>query len=321
MAQKTVWIAGSTQFTADCARSLLHSDAYSVDLCLTPAPKPIGRKHTITMNPLHLFASEQGIKTVLLETKITTEIKEQLLALSPPDILLVVDFGYWIPEWLLSLPTTAALNIHPSLLPRWRGSSPGQFVLLYGEPHSAVTLMQMTAGLDEGPIITQLPLTVQPTWNALQYYTAAFATITPDLPQLLTRFMLQPAAIQPQPSASPTPLATRLSKQDGYIAWEIVQAALRGEVASSVISNPTSCSPILAAASAQASSLAQLIERAHRAFSPWPGVWTVISTTHGTQRMKILSCSLTENVLKLDTVQIEGKTPVQFSEIKNILSV
>lgn len=321
MAQKTVWIAGSTQFTTDCARSLLHLDAYSVDLCLTPAPKPIGRKHTITMNPLHQYATERRITTVLLETKITPEIKEQLLALSPPDILLVVDFGYWIPEWLLSLPTNAALNIHPSLLPRWRGSSPGQFVLLYGEPHSAVTLMQMTAELDEGPIIAQLPLTVQPTWNALQYYTAAFATITPVLPQLLTEFMLQPTAIKPQPSASPTPLASRLSKQDGYIAWEIIQAALRGEITNTLISDSSNCSPLVSAAQVEASSLAQLIERAHRAFSPWPGIWTVISTPHGTQRMKILSCSLKENVLKLDTIHIEGKTPVQFSEIKNILSV
>lgn len=321
MTQKTVWIAGSTQFTTDCARSLLHSDGYSIDLCLTPAPKPIGRKHIVTMNPLHLYATEQGINTVLLETKITAEIKEQLLALTPPDILLVVDFGYWIPEWLLSLPTNAALNIHPSLLPRWRGSSPGQFVLLYGETQSAVTLMQMTAGLDEGPIIAQLPLTVQPTWNALQYYTAAFTTITPVLPQLLAEFMLQPTAIQPQPNASPTPLATRLSKQDGYIAWEIIQTALRGEVASSLISNSTSCSPIVAAASAEASSLAQLIERAHRAFSPWPGIWTVISTPQGNKRMKILNCSLMNNLLQLDTVQIEGKTPVHFSEIKNILSV
>ncbi len=321
MIKKTVWIAGSTQFTTDCARSLLHSDAYSVDLCLTPAPKPIGRKHTLTTNPLHLYATEQGIKTVLLETRITAEIKEQLLALIPPDILLVVDFGYWIPEWLLSLPTGAALNIHPSLLPRWRGSSPGQFVLLYGEPHSAVTLMQMTAGLDEGPIITQLPLTVQPTWNTLQYYTAAFATITPVLPQLLTEFMLQPTAIQPQPSASPTPLATRLSKQDGYIAWEIIQAALQGKSTHSLISNPTSCSPILTAASTEAASLAQLIERAHRAFSPWPGIWTLVSTQQGTKRMKILSCSLTNTLLQLDTIQIEGKTPVQFSEIKNMLSV
>jgi len=321
MTQKTVWIAGSTQFTADCARSLLHSDGYSVDLCLTPAPKPIGRKHTITMNPLHLSATERGITTVLLETKITSEVRQQLLTYSPPDILLVVDFGYWIPEWLLSLPTTAAVNIHPSLLPRWRGSSPGQFVLLYGEPHSAVTLMQMTVGLDEGPIITQLPLTVQPTWNALQYYTAAFATMTPVLPKLLTEFMLHPTAIQPQPSDSPTPLATRLSKQDGYIAWEIIQAALRGELTSGLTSDPSNCSPVVSAAHAQAASLAQLIERAHRAFSPWPGIWTVISTPQGTKRMKILSCSLTDNLLQLDTVQIEGKTPVQFSEIKNLLSV
>lgn len=321
MHKKTVWIAGSTQYTADCATALINSADFAVTACLTPIPKPIGREHTITPNPVHALATEQKIATILISSKITTEIRSILEELPPPDLLLVVDFGYLVPEWLLALPHIAAVNIHPSLLPRWRGSSPGQFTLLYGETKSAITVMCMSAGLDEGPLITQLPLAVDQKWNAKEYYSAAFAQITAVLPKLLTQFIENPQKVTPQPTESPTPIAARLSKEDGFVSWELLQQAQQGELTSPFITKTDHCSALVAAAFPSAGTLATLFERACRAFSPWPGLWTVVPTNHGPKRMKVLACKTQDTALEIEQVQIEGKNIARFSEIKNILSV
>lgn len=321
MHKKTVWIAGSTQYTADCATALINSAGFVVTACLTPMPKPVGRAQTLTPNPVHALATQQKIAAVLITSKITAQTRSALEELPAPDLLLVVDFGYLVPEWLLTLPHIAAVNIHPSLLPRWRGSSPGQFTLLYGEKTSAITLMCMSAGLDEGPIISQLPLVVDQKWNAKEYYSMAFAQITAVLPKLLTQFIENPQHVTAQPPNSPTPIAARLSKDDGFVSWKLLEQAQRGEPTSPLIEQSEHCSVLLATAFSSAGSLAILFERGCRALSPWPGLWTIIPTTQGPKRMKILACNIQGSALKIEQVQIEGKNIARFSEIKNILSV
>ncbi len=315
MTQKTIWIAGSTQHTRICAQALLEVDTITITRCITPAPKPVGRKHVVQANPLHHFANEHAIPVEVITHKIDAQCQARLTTYERPDILLVVDFGYLVPSWLLAYPHVAPLNIHPSLLPRWRGSSPGQCVLLYGENESAVTLMKMTEGLDEGPIITQVPLTVDSSWTAEKYYLAAFTLIAPLLPHLIDEFCQHPST-QEQPTDSPTAIARRFTKEDGFVSWQVLTMAQEGSTLSATQIDRKLWGAALAQAAQSADTVAEVCERACRAFSPWPGLWTFVPTSLGEKRLKILKCHTTGTRLILDLVQVEGKTPVQYTQLK-----
>lgn len=297
-------LAGTTERTTQVAQTLFDDSRFSIDWILTPAPKPVGRKKTITANPLDQFAQENSLPAIYINTKIDGEVKAQIENLDRPDIILVIDFGYIVPKWLLKLPKIAPVNIHPSLLPRWRGSSPGQFVLLTGEKESGVSVIQMDEGLDTGPIIFQNTFEVPPDWDQTAYYQHSFTTISADIGNVLAEFINNNSKLRSQPNTSPTPIARQLTKQDSFISWEILQKALNGSVQIGEL-------PELFQLDGNDldRSLTQRIVDACRAFHPWPGLWTIIPTPKGDKRMKILKCKNVGNLLQLVEVQIEGKTP------------
>lgn len=306
-------VAGSTSRTTQVTESLLADPRFKLSWILTPAPKKVGRTQELQENPLHSLALAEKIPAVLIDEKIDQSIKNSVLNLAKPDILLVVDFGYFVPNWLLALPKIAPVNIHPSALPRWRGSSPGQFCLLYGESVSAVTLMVMDDQLDHGPIISQLPFNVQPHWTQNEYYQHSFSLICSQLGDLLSEFATNPTSAQPQPDDSPTPLAQRLNKTDTFVEWNVISALMRNQ-------QPTTTNQTSALLTKVAKELgwARTIENASRAFTPWPNVWTIIPTTKGEKRMKILEVT-TSPRFQLKTVQIEGQLPAVFSAVKNAI--
>ena len=311
-----VSVAGSTERTVQVAQVLLESPDFQVPWVLTGGPKLVGRKQVLTPNPVSVWATRRQIPIIQIEKKITDQIKTEVQAQPAVDVLLVVDFGYLIPAWLLELPKLAPLNIHPSKLPRWRGSSPGQFVLLYGEKNSAVTLMIMDSALDHGPILTQLPLAVENSWTQTDYYQKNFDLIAAQLPSLISQFALGQLKTTTQPDQSPTPVARRLIRDDGFIEWQSLQIAMQ----SSATPDQTKLNPLLTAAASAHPSLATLISCACRALSPWPGVWTVVPTAQGERRMKILACRCSEkNQLILETVQLEGKQLMSWNKIKQAI--
>jgi len=288
-----------------CADSLFADPRFQVSLVITPSPRKIGRKQLLTKNPLHEWAENHKIPVVLVDKKIDEKVKEEIItaATTPLHFLLVVDFGYLIPKWLLELPTIAPLNIHPSDLPKYRGSSPGQFTLLYGEKNSAVSLIIMNEMLDEGELIHQEKFDVLDTWNAQQYYQSAFQLISPKLPGLITDFGAGNTIPTPQPLESPTPIARRLTREDGYIEWDFLRLLSAPDHVSS---------PLLKEAHETIHNWPQLIANAVKALSPWPGVWTMVPTDTGEKRMKILSATVESNVLKLGKVQYEGEKKTDF---------
>lgn len=307
-------IAGSTDRTVQCAQVLFDDPRSHIEWVLTPQPKPIGRKKEVQSNPLHQFAIHNSIESILIEKSIDQQIRNQLETKNKIDILLVVDFGYIVPNWLLSLPAIAPINIHPSLLPRWRGSSPGQFVILYGENESAVTVMTMNDKLDQGKIITQIPFTVDTSWDQQQYYQHSFALVAEQLADILSQFANEELTAHAQPDESPTPMAARLNREDGLIAWEILSDLVAGKVPST-----EKLPQVIKEASASHPSLAATIVAACKAFSPWPGIWTYLSTNKGRQRMKILSCSIddvNQQKLILESVQLEGKPVTTWQQTK-----
>lgn len=305
--QFTVAIAGSTKNTLMCAQAIKNDTRFSIQWVLTPTPRRVGRKQELVENPLHLFAQRQNIQTFFIEQKIDAALQELIVENAKPiDFLLVVDFGYIVPNWLLALPKKAPINIHPSDLPKYRGSSPGQFVLLFGEKKSAVSVIIMNNLLDQGELIAQPNFEVLSTWTSQDYYQFAFTLISEQLPNILTQFgegQLQPT---PQPLNSPTMIARRLTRDDGFVSWELLKGV-----------NDAQASELLQTVNQQFQNWPQVINNAVRAFSPWPGVWTLVPTAKGEKRMKILSSMLENNQLLLDQVQIEGQSPSFFEEVKN----
>ncbi|MBU0576578.1 methionyl-tRNA formyltransferase [Patescibacteria group bacterium] len=215
----TIAIAGTTQRTVMCAQALLQHHELEISLVITPAPQRVGRDRKLTKNDVQNFANSNQVPTVLIKNKIDEEVKKKINEFAKPDFLLVVDFGYLVPEWLLDLPKIMPLNIHPSALPKWRGSSPGQFVLLSGEKESAVTIIQMTPQFDQGPIIWQQKFTVDQSWTQTQYYQFSFELICQKLSKILLQLAEGKITPRPQPATSPTPLARRLTKQDAFVTW------------------------------------------------------------------------------------------------------
>lgn len=327
MKHLTIAVAGSTDRTLRCLQALEAHQDITLHSVITPAPKRVGRRQVLTQNPIHRYAAQASLPTLLLE-KTVEELRSPLTKeKNPPDYLLVVDFGYIIPDWLLTWPIRTALNIHPSALPRWRGSSPGQFCLLYGDLKSAVSVIEMTSELDAGPIVAQFPFAVDQTWTQHEYYQHSFELVSQRLPQTVLNHASGTITVVPQPAQSPTPIARRLQKQDTFVRWAAVQSALapRSQAeekrSSTITTDPEHVSPLLLEVLQKTNvSVATLIERASRAFRPWPELWTVVPTNQGEKRMKIQQAEVTaDGQLALKTVCVEGKSPTSWKNIEQTL--
>jgi methionyl-tRNA formyltransferase len=333
----SIAIAGTTKRTQQCAQALLESDLFQISWVLTPSPKLVGRKQILTSNHMSLFADSNKISTVFIDKKIDDTVKINVAKLPQPDFLLVVDFGYIIPDWLLKVSKIAPLNIHPSELPKWRGSSPGQFSLLFNEKKSAVTLMVMDNKLDHGPIIHQDFFDVNLKWNQEDYYKHAFNLICTGLDTKIFQFAKKYTnsktkfeATQDQSEDSPTITASIIKKDQAFVPWEHVQMAMKGLCPTDL----SDLSELLQAAYKNNGQFALTLERATKAFNPWPHLWTKIKTPQGEKRMKIIEAevenlsfdnnsdgdaSIINNIEKklvLKTVQIEGKKPVCWDDLQ-----
>lgn len=260
-------LASTTKYGVQLAQSLITA-GFTCAGVLTPPAAPVGRQKTLVPTPVATWATQEKLAIFFVPKKIAPLVA----SLPACDFLLVVDFGYYLPENLRLLPKFLALNVHPSALPRWRGSSPGQAVILHGETTSAVSFIQVAAEMDAGDLLAQIPFAVDPDWRKDDYYDFAFQLAAQHLPALFSDFAAGKIALTPQ-IGSPT-LAPKLARADGFIA--------------DLFQDPA------------------LTYRKFRAFHPWPGIWTY---TAAGKRLKILACHLNQGQLILDLVQEEGKTP------------
>lgn len=314
-------ILGTTANTLQCVNSLINSGEFEASFVITPKPKPIGRKQIITNNPIHEFAIANNLPTFLVDKKIDDVIKTEVLKLDKPDLLLIVDFGYIIKDWLLKFPKIAPLNIHPSALPAWRGSSPAQFSILFGDTKSAVTLMIINEKMDQGPILHQEFFDVDQHWTQKDYYEYAFNLICKTLPLNIKEFIEGKINPQIQPLETPTLIAGKIEKKDSFIPYELVKKAIDGfsiqelnQDARDSLAKIEEVNPLLYKAILHNKSLAKAIDRAVKAFAEWPGTWTIIETNNGPKRLKILQTKLEPNdKLTLITIQLEGKNPTKWN--------
>ena len=158
MAQPRVVFAGTPEFAATSLRALVESGVTPVAV-LTRPDRPAGRGRKMTAGPVKLFAEAEGIAVLQPETLRDDAAIAQLAAMEP-DILIVVAYGLILPQAVLDIPNAGCLNVHASLLPRWRGAGPIQAAIKAGDAQTGVCLMAMTAGLDCGPVFVSESMTI-----------------------------------------------------------------------------------------------------------------------------------------------------------------
>jgi methionyl-tRNA formyltransferase len=158
MADERVLFAGTPEFALASLRALTGSGIRPLAV-LTQPDRPAGRGKRLTASPVKQFALEQGIEVLQPATLKDPDTVAQIAAFEP-DILVVAAYGLILPQNVLDIPKKGCLNVHASLLPRWRGAAPIQAAILAGDAETGVSLMAMTAGLDCGPVYVEEALAI-----------------------------------------------------------------------------------------------------------------------------------------------------------------
>ncbi len=279
---------GSPEFALPTLQLL--ANHFSIVGVVTQPDRPAGRGRVLTPPPVKILTSELGIP-VIQPQRLTEPDAAQQLEVWAPDLIVVAAFGQILRPAVLNLPRFGCVNVHASLLPRWRGAAPIQAALLNGDERTGITIMLMDPGVDTGPILSQvsLPVTRQDTSGSL----------TAKLSELGANLLLETlpgylaGTIQPQPQDdSQATYAPMINKEAGLL--DFTQPA-------------------------------QGLEKLIRAFNPWPGAYTywkdkvlklhrahVIDTPTARPGMMVIYQGLpafttSQGILVIDELQPAGK--------------
>jgi len=246
--------AGTPEFSVAPLRALLDA-GYQVAAVYTQPDRPAGRGRQLQASPVKALALSRGVPVLQPATLKGAEARDQLAALGA-DLLVVVAYGLILPQAILDTPRLGCINIHASLLPRWRGAAPIQRALLAGDEETGVCIMAMEAGLDSGPVLHRrvCPIAADDTGGSL--HDRLMALGAEALLEVLPRFAAGAPAGQVQDAGLVT-YAHKLDKGEARIAW----------------SHP-----------------ALDIERQVRAFDPWP----VAETGFRGQTMRVWSARVVD---------------------------
>jgi methionyl-tRNA formyltransferase len=244
-----VAFAGTPEF-ARVALAQLHAAGLSVALILTQPDRPAGRGLMLHASAVKNFALEHGItvaqpRSLRLDGRFPDDAGQtrQALLAAGPDVMVVAAYGLILPQWVLDLPRYGCINIHASLLPRWRGAAPIQRAIEAGDTTTGITVMQMDAGLDTGDMLLVEALALAPGESTATLHdrlAALGGRMIVEALELVARGALRR---KPQPTQGVT-YAHKIEKSEAPIDW---------------------------------SQSADVIERRLRAFDPFPGASAVLA--------------------------------------------
>lgn len=208
--------AGTPEFAVSALRALVDS-AHTVVGVLTQPDRPSGRGRKVTASPVKQAALEMGFPVSQPVTLKTEEGRRDLAAWSP-NVLIVVAYGLILPREVLALPRLGCINIHASLLPRWRGAAPIQRAILAGDAQTGITIMQMDAGLDTGPMLLQRQVAIRPDDTSGTLHDRLAALGAEALLESLAGASSGRVHVQPQPAEGVT-YAAKIDKAEALIDW------------------------------------------------------------------------------------------------------
>jgi methionyl-tRNA formyltransferase len=230
---------GTPEFAVPSLQAVADA-GHEVALVLTQPDRPAGRKLELQVPPVKSLALSLGLPVLQPEKlKTNAELRAQLEAIAP-DAILVVAYGRILPDWMLALPRLGCINVHGSLLPKYRGAAPIQWAIANGETQTGITTMRLDAGLDTGDTLLSHSLPIGPDTTSAQLYPQLAAVGAQVLLETLSG--LAAGTLQPQPQdSSKATVAPILTRDDGRL-------------------DP-------------AQHTAQQAYNRWRGFSPWPGCW------------------------------------------------
>lgn len=222
-----VVFAGTPDFAVPTLDALVEAGIRPVAVYTQP-DRPAGRGRRLQPSPVKQRAASLGIPVFQPERLKAVESTRELAELAP-DLVVVVAYGHMLPEAILDLPTHGCLNVHASLLPRWRGAAPIQRALLAGDDETGISIMRMEAGLDTGPVysVVRTPITNKDTAGTLHDRLAALGGRA--LVEVIKRLASGPVEPTPQPEHGVT-WAAKLSKDEAWLNWSGEAAGLARQV-------------------------------------------------------------------------------------------
>ncbi|RUO63189.1 methionyl-tRNA formyltransferase [Pseudidiomarina insulisalsae] len=236
--------AGTPEFAAGHLAALLQSDAHEVVAVYTQPDRPAGRGKKLQASAVKQLALQHDLPVEQPVSLKDADAQAQL-ATYHADVMVVVAYGLILPEAVLRLPTYGCVNVHGSLLPRWRGAAPIQRAIWAGDSRSGVAVMQMEAGLDTGPVLLEQSVAIAADETSASLYDKlaqlgpqALLACLHDLPAQLAQ-----ATVQDEAQVT---YAHKLSKEEAQLDWQQPAAVL---------------------------------ERWIRAFNPWPVAWLRSATS------------------------------------------
>lgn len=256
--------------------ALLASPQDDVAAVVTQPDRPVGRKLRMTACPLKEFAVQKGL-TILCPEKVGSAESIAALQTLNADLFVVVAYGQYIPPAVLDLPPHGSINLHPSLLPKYRGSSPIQWALANGDDLTGVTILYVSEKMDAGDILLQREVPIRPEDDAVRLEPILAQAGAELLMEAVEQIRSGTVRATPQDNAEATDVR-KLTKEDGRIDWNLPAAVLHNRV---------------------------------RAFVSWPGCFCDVPGRSGQQRLKVFETRVEPGDAMAGTVlDTEGDGPL-----------
>ena len=246
---------GTPDIAAACLEAL-YAAGHEICAVYTRRDKPVGRKQVLTPPPVKRVAEAHGTPVFQPRTLRDGGEDERLRALAP-DLIVVVAYGCILPPSVLAIPKYGCVNLHVSLLPKYRGSAPVQWAVLNGDAETGVSIMQMDAGLDTGDVLACEKVAIGPEETSGELFDRVTAVGARVLCETLPRIAAGTLTPTPQDHAAAT-LSPMLTKELAQFRWEESAAHIHNWV---------------------------------RGMNPWPAAWFV---TGGGRKVKVLECRLSD---------------------------
>ena len=250
---------GTAELSCASLEKLAHNDNFQILAVVTQPDKPKGRDLKLTPSPVKILAEKLNLPVLqplkARDEKFISELREL-----KPDLMVVVAYGQILPQALLDVPAHGCLNVHTSLLPKYRGAAPIQWAIADGNAETGVTIMKMDAGLDTGPILSVRRTPILPADDSQILHDRLAQLGAELLDETIPDYVTGKIQPQPQPAEGST-YAAKIKKEDGQIDWN----------------QP-----------------AEKIWNRLRAFTPWPGAFTFMPTEPKPQLLKIWKAKVVE---------------------------
>lgn len=241
---------GTADLAAASLRALRAEKSFQILAAVSQPDKPRGRELKLHPTPVKVAALEAGLLVLQPARARHSDFLAQLASLKP-DLVAVAAYGQILPPALLEIPPHGCLNVHTSLLPKYRGAAPIQWALFNGDAQTGVTIMRMDAGLDTGAILSQVVTPIRDEEDAQRLHDRLAQLGGELLVKTIPEYVAGRITPVPQPAEGST-YARKLNKEDGRVDW---------------------------------TAPAQVVWNRLRAFTPWPGGFTTIPDAGGTPRL------------------------------------